>query len=672
MPCRRSSGEVVSVGTSLRAGQFCKVVPTTVARGRDRKGVAASFARQPRGGYRASAPVLVYLLGSFVPATGDYLVCRFVDHRWVAETTGGGTSHGTGVMLPSCFCLGPADLDDDLGRPDLQLRDVPVLHARLWAPPPASWRSGIHANDLHQHQLFVDPITGLELLLLLLLPVQPVLPVADLPESPLGDAAIATGSCIAGSSAGTGTSVAPFYSNYGMPSRGATRHARSPSPGVDPGAGEAPTSPRPPPRQRSAPGGGGRPRSSGSRWRATTPASCRGSRRPGAGPVGFVLPLPRAGGAEAWQLALTQPSTRKRSSGGGRSSPRGGAAVAPAMLGELASRMPVGFGLQAARTLARETDVIISWSVLDHDALFRGIDAAPRVALACHFPGEMPWTAAAEALLAQVDRLVAVSELAVESLPEALRGRAEVIWNAVDADAAPGDRRPGALERPGVCRPGPGWPATSGGWLPRRTPTRCSGSPRRCRPRGMSYSSATGGKGGRWPSEVARLGLRPGPVRARDDRSGRRPRRVRRPGGPVAVRVVRPDDGRRVLGGVPVVATRSGLAKLVPGLVREVGFVPSGAELARAILLDHDTRPPGDGPGRPGPAVCLRSPRPGRFGRDWTDLVRDLAPRPAERGETMPPDPCWPDRPCARFDQACPTARVAARPIPRPATTGTG
>ena len=346
--------------------------------------------------------------------------------------------------------------------------------------------------------------------------------------------------------------------------------------------------------------------------------------------LGLFCPCLGLGGAEAWQLALTRAIDPQAVVWRGAVVTEGKRSVAPAMLSALSERIPVGFGWQAARTLAAATDVIISWSVLDHDALRRGIDPAPKVAWACHFPGEMPWNNEVAAMLAQVDRLVAVSELAVESLPLARRAAAQVIWNAVDGPRLQATRSAAVTRAAWRLPPD----ARVAGYLGRLAPEKDPAAMLRLAevlpPPWHVVIVGDGREGGALAEQVARLDL------------GERVRFV--PGSPDVGDVLAAFDTLVVpsrfesfgltmaegfWAGVPVVATRVGLAKLVPGLVREIGFVSSGSEIARAIAMDHehevDARLARVALARQFAHAHLDL---GRFGRQWTDLVRDLA-RPA-------------------------------------------
>ena len=342
--------------------------------------------------------------------------------------------------------------------------------------------------------------------------------------------------------------------------------------------------------------------------------------------LGLFCPCLGLGGAEAWQLALADAVDPATVVWRGAVVTEGRRMVAPGMLGELRRRMPVGFGLGAARELAAACDVVISWSVLDHTALFRGLSDPPRVALACHFPGEMPWTHAAEQLLAQVDRLVAVSELAVESLPTRLRARAEIIWNAVDAT------RLIATRSHASTRAGWGLPpeALVAGYLGRLAPEKDPAAMLRlAESLPEPWHVVIVGEGREEPAlrqtiadrGLDRVHLIPGTIAVGDTLAAFDalvvPSRYESFGLTMA-------EG--FWAGVPVVATRVGLAKLVPGLIRPVGFVPSGVELANAVLRDQLQV---DASTRDRVEFARRFARDrldlSRFGSEWTDLCRRLA-----------------------------------------------
>ncbi len=362
--------------------------------------------------------------------------------------------------------------------------------------------------------------------------------------------------------------------------------------------------------------------------------------------LGLFCPCLGLGGAESWQLALIRAIDPEAAAWQGAVVTEGRQWVAPAMLGPLSSRMPVGFGLRAARTLAEASDVIISWSVLDYDAVFRKLDRPPRVALVCHFPGELPWTSAAEQLLSRVDRLVAVSELAVDSIPVSLRKQAKVIWNAVDGPRLRQTREAEATRSEWGVPPG----AKVAGYLGRLSPEKDPDAMLRLA-QGLPDD---------WYVVVVGDGRERQAMAEKVDRLGLRRVRLIRGTAEVGDALAAFDAlvvpsryesfgltmAEGFWTGVPVVATRSGLAKVVPGLVREIGFVSSGSDLAGAIMLDHqsDIQRRLDRVAR-ARAFARDRLDLARFGSQWTELVLDLAGK----------DPSLP-----RKEESCrPTIRVA-------------
>lgn len=97
-------GKVTSTGGNIAAGKFLMVTPQDVT-GSETEGGSGTFT-----GLSGSIPV--YLVGPSLPATNDYLVCRRVDHRWVADM--GRAIPGNppvGINIPDCACQGtPASL----------------------------------------------------------------------------------------------------------------------------------------------------------------------------------------------------------------------------------------------------------------------------------------------------------------------------------------------------------------------------------------------------------------------------------------------------------------------------------------------------------------------------------------------------------------------------------
>lgn len=89
-------GRVTSTGSRIAVGSYLLVQPTFVL-GDEVEGGAGLFTTEEEN----SVPV--YLVGPGTPSTGDYLICRHVDYRWVAERSrsGRGAAHGTPCNIPS-------------------------------------------------------------------------------------------------------------------------------------------------------------------------------------------------------------------------------------------------------------------------------------------------------------------------------------------------------------------------------------------------------------------------------------------------------------------------------------------------------------------------------------------------------------------------------------------
>ena len=150
-------GRIISVQAKVKPGQFCRVAPAEVL-GVEGEGGLGVFADQVQAAN--APPVLVYLLGSFVPAVGDYLVCRFVDHRWVAETSGGTIVHGSsGILLPSCFCMVPPSLQMISASPDCNYQMFQSCTLRYGPPPPAMVEFG-YTGNVFTSSTCHDPLTN--------------------------------------------------------------------------------------------------------------------------------------------------------------------------------------------------------------------------------------------------------------------------------------------------------------------------------------------------------------------------------------------------------------------------------------------------------------------------------------------------------------------------------
>ncbi len=146
-------GKVASAAANIAVGKFLLVNPTDVL-GTELEGGTGTFTS-------ASVTVPAYLIGPGKPATGDYLVTRFVDHRWVVEYTGGsGGGGGGGVLLPNCFCLTPYTLNmiSDDETCNYGMFQSCTLQ---YGPPPASMAVLGYTQYIYTSpELFTDQITG--------------------------------------------------------------------------------------------------------------------------------------------------------------------------------------------------------------------------------------------------------------------------------------------------------------------------------------------------------------------------------------------------------------------------------------------------------------------------------------------------------------------------------
>lgn len=104
-------GTVISTAANIAVGSFLIVQPTA-ALGAGVEGGSGSITVD-------SETVPVLLLGPHLAATGDLLVCRFVNYRWVAEraSPAGGPTH----TIPGCPCTA--------------IPDQLFLHVGVAAPP---------------------------------------------------------------------------------------------------------------------------------------------------------------------------------------------------------------------------------------------------------------------------------------------------------------------------------------------------------------------------------------------------------------------------------------------------------------------------------------------------------------------------------------------------------
>jgi hypothetical protein len=92
-------GQVTSTSANIGVGKFLLVRPVFVM-GDEAESSSGNFATV------SVSTVPVYLVGPGLASTGDYLICKFVDHRWVTERTtpSGSPISGGGPTVTLCFC----------------------------------------------------------------------------------------------------------------------------------------------------------------------------------------------------------------------------------------------------------------------------------------------------------------------------------------------------------------------------------------------------------------------------------------------------------------------------------------------------------------------------------------------------------------------------------------
>lgn len=329
--------------------------------------------------------------------------------------------------------------------------------------------------------------------------------------------------------------------------------------------------------------------------------------------VGLWMPCLGLGGAEVWQLALAKLSDSARISWRGAVVTDSTHALSPAMEADLSKLMPVGYGLADARALAAQCDVIVSWSVINAAAMLEGLPCPPRVIQALHFPGEASWGPNVSKLLAGVDLFVAVSELALESIPLELRAKASVISNAIDPARLVPTRDRATMRNL--------WDIPKGakvfGYLGRLSPEKDP----------MAAARFAEACPANWKVVVAGDGI------LRDQLAGSKAIVV----GPEPLAgdflnaidcLISPSRyesfgltmAEAAWVGKPIIATRTGIAQLFPGLVKEIQVDATGQEILAAALADHaDKR-------------TIRRVRyarnlahqhfsPGRFGDEWSKIL---------------------------------------------------
>jgi glycosyltransferase involved in cell wall biosynthesis len=150
--------------------------------------------------------------------------------------------------------------------------------------------------------------------------------------------------------------------------------------------------------------------------------------------VGFVAPCLVHGGAEVWQSTLARSLDSRFE------------VVGVAIVGNIIDDAvvalhqeicPVSQGLDAVRTLAKHSDILITWGQRGYAAAWRHDAVKPILVSVSHLPpgpGYFGYASGSNdyADTRDIDDLVAVSPSALLSIPEPLRSSSTVIPNAVD------------------------------------------------------------------------------------------------------------------------------------------------------------------------------------------------------------------------------------------------
>lgn len=298
----------------------------------------------------------------------------------------------------------------------------------------------------------------------------------------------------------------------------------------------------------------------------------------------------------------------------------------PAIMAALPRECPVRTGISGIHAVARGCDVLLVWGIANSHALLPE-ERTCRVVLVSH--GSGPWSVGAMADAAYADVLVAVAQVAAATFPEDQRHRVRILRNGVDP-ARVKPRRPRAEQRAA-------WGIRPGqhvlGYLGRLSPEKD--------PEALVRAIAA--------LPPCWVGVAVGEGELREKLAGSE--RCLFPGATAHVgdalagfdRLLLPSHEEACsltlieawLSRLPVVATPVGMVPELPWAVRQVPVGASGAELAAAVSADvADVRGTRERV-RFARAYAKEHLTPGPFGRAWTALLRDAAPRWDDLGNPM-------------------------------------
>ncbi|MFO0909972.1 MAG: hypothetical protein U0794_16755 [Isosphaeraceae bacterium] len=150
-------GRVVTPQAAIAVGRYLLVNPVTVW-GPEIEGATASLSVE------TSTTIPVYLVGPGVAKPGDMLICRFLDHRWVADRMA--TRVSDGIVVTGCPCSGgsagttPATLFMHVTHPELNFEYFRSCTLEYQPTPAVYAPLGIGANNHFSRETFVDSLSG--------------------------------------------------------------------------------------------------------------------------------------------------------------------------------------------------------------------------------------------------------------------------------------------------------------------------------------------------------------------------------------------------------------------------------------------------------------------------------------------------------------------------------
>ena len=352
--------------------------------------------------------------------------------------------------------------------------------------------------------------------------------------------------------------------------------------------------------------------------------------------VGFLAPCMNAGGAENVQLAMIRGLDPDRFQLVGLVVLESMERTDATMTALTNAHLPIRYGFESIADLAHASDVIVSWCVEKLDAYLGG--ASCRIIYLDHFPHSQALPLVAQDCLRNVAAVVGVSALCAPAWtdPE-WDGRYATIPNGIDLDRLkPTRTRAQMRQQWGI----PADAVVAGSYC-RIALNRRPDAVLRALPElppnfyAVIVGGATDGdeltylhqlRGQLTPEQQSRLRILPADPHA-GDVLGAFDVLVSAPSGTTESFGLTAAEG--LLMGLPVVATRFGLAQLHPAFFTHVALDDGSMNLAAAI-----SSAVANGPHPDARAFIARTYSPEAFIAAWSDLITSLArPKPA----TVPP-----------------------------------